>query len=122
MRSDAHELAAALIEIAQMAGLSIRLDEAAIPIRLDGQRACEMLGLDPLYVANKGCSVAFVPEAEAERTLSLPWEIPVSADACLIGQVTTDAPARRVMVTLPTTIGTTRVLDLLIGEQLPRIC
>ncbi|MDQ7041668.1 MAG: hydrogenase expression/formation protein HypE [Rhodothermus sp.] len=113
-------LAAALIEIAQIAGLSIRLDEATIPVRSDVQSACEMLGLDPLYVANEGRFVAFVPEAEAERALSLLREIPVSADACLIGQVTTDAPAG--MVTLHTTIGTTRILDLPSGEQLPRIC
>ncbi len=113
-------LAAALVEIAQTAGLHIQLDETAIPVRPEVQSACELLGLDPLYVANEGRFVAFVPEAEAERALSLLQTEPVSAGARRIGQVTADGPAG--LVTLRTAIGTTRVLDLLSGEQLPRIC
>jgi len=86
-------LAAALVEIAQTAGLHIQLDETAIPVRPEVQSACELLGLDPLYVANEGRFVAFVPEAEAKRALSLLQTEPVSAGARRIGQVTADGPA-----------------------------
>jgi hydrogenase expression/formation protein HypE len=113
-------LAVALVEIAQTAKLHIQLDEMAIPVRPDVQSACELLGLDPLYVANEGRFVAFVPEVEVERALALLRQEPVSSGACVIGRVTTDGPTG--LVTLRTTIGTTRVLDLLSGEQLPRIC
>lgn len=113
-------LAAALIEIAQTAKLCFQLEETAIPVRPEVQSACELLGLDPLYVANEGRFVAFVPETEAARALDVLRKVPVSAGACLIGHVTTDDPNG--LVTLHTAIGTQRILDLLSGEQLPRIC
>jgi hydrogenase expression/formation protein HypE len=81
--------------------------------------ACEILGLDPLYVACEGRLVAFLPQAEAERALALLRALPEGAGAAVIGRVT-DGPAGR--VTLRTALGTTRLLDLLSGEQLPRIC
>ncbi|SHK32638.1 hydrogenase expression/formation protein HypE [Rhodothermus profundi] len=113
-------LAAALIEIAQASGLTIELDETAIPIRPEVQSACELLGLDPLYVANEGRFVAIVPEAEAARALAVLQTEPVSAGACLVGRVIQNGPVG--FVTLRTSLGTTRVLDLFSGEQLPRIC
>jgi len=112
-------LASALVEIAQASGLHIRLEEPAITVREDVRGACELLGFDPLYVANEGRFVAFVPAADAERARQRLAGHPVSAGAVRIG-VVSDAPAGT--VTLRTAFGTTRVVDLLTGEQLPRIC
>lgn len=112
-------LASAVVEIAQAVGLHIRLEETAIPVREDVRGACEILGFDPLYVANEGRFVAFVPEAMADRALRVLQDHWVSADATPIG-VVTDVPAG--LVTLKSRIGATRVVDMLSGEQLPRIC
>lgn len=111
-------LSSALNEIAGAAGLGIAVDEAAVPVRSDVAAACEVLGLDPLYVACEGRMAVFVPPAEAKRVLSLLQSSPLGRDAALIGGVT-DPPAR---VTLTSRIGVSRVLDMLSGEQLPRIC
>lgn len=112
-------LATALIEIAEASGVSIAVWEASVPVREDVQGACEMLGLDPLYVANEGRFVAFLPEDQAEQALALLLRHPVTSGACRIGRVVSAQGAR---VLLESRIGVSRVLDMLSGEQLPRIC
>jgi hydrogenase expression/formation protein HypE len=113
-------LAAGVIEIAQTAGLQAQLDEAAIPVREDILGACEILGFDPLYVANEGRFIAILPSEQAETAVGILRNHEVSRDAVVIGHVSEgEQPG---MVTLRTITGTTRVVDLLSGEQLPRIC
>jgi hydrogenase expression/formation protein HypE len=112
-------LASALNEIAEAAGVKIAVDEKAIPVREDVHAACEMLGLDPLHVANEGRFVAFVASKDAERALKILREHPVSADSRLIGKV---AEKSSPLVTLRSAIGVSRILDMPSGEQLPRIC
>jgi hydrogenase expression/formation protein HypE len=113
-------LASAVIEIAQAAGLEIMADETAIPVRRDVRAACELLGFDPIYVANEGCFVAFVPAADAERALSVMRSHPLGGQACRIGEATGARQHGRVV--MRGIIGTTRLVDMLSGEQLPRIC
>ena len=112
-------LGSALVEIAQVAGLHVRIDETALPVRDDVRGACEILGFDPLYVANEGRFVAFMPAADEYRAREVLRGHAVSAGAIRIGQVTA-TPAG--LVTLKSRIGATRVVDMLSGEQLPRIC
>jgi hydrogenase expression/formation protein HypE len=112
-------LASAVVEIALTAGVSIALDETAIPIDDGVAGACEILGLDPLYVANEGRFVCFVPAVEAERALLTLHSTHVARGAVLAGNVV-DGPAGR--VTMRSRIGARRILDMLSGEQLPRIC
>ena len=112
-------LASALVEIAEASRLSIGIEEALIPVREDVRGACEILGFDPLYVANEGRFVAFVPPAEAGRALDRLRRDPRCIDAAVIGTVQ-DAPAG--LVTMKSRIGATRIVDMLTGEQLPRIC
>jgi len=112
-------LASALHEIATAAGVTLLLDERTIPVSQEVQGACEVLGLDPLYVANEGRFVAFVPEGDAERALDVLRNHAVAKDASLIGKV---GGSDRHAVTIKTVLGTHRILDLLSGEQLPRIC
>jgi len=112
-------LASAVVEIAEAAGVEIALDEAAIPVREDVQGACEILGFDPLYVANEGRFIAFVPPHDAERSLALMRSHPLGAQANVIGQVRANTSGRVVM---RSKIGATRIVDMLSGEQLPRIC
>jgi hydrogenase expression/formation protein HypE len=112
-------LASALNEIAEAAAVQINMDESAIPVREDVQGACEILGLDPLYVANEGRCVAFVAPQDAERALAIMRSPPLGADAGLIGRVTEDHPG---LVTMKSKIGASRIVDMLSGEQLPRIC
>ncbi|MGQ9589480.1 MAG: hydrogenase expression/formation protein HypE [Planctomycetota bacterium] len=112
-------LATALVEIAETARAAVEVDEAAIRVRADVASACEILGFDPLFVANEGRFVAFVPGRDAERALAVLRSHPVSAGASRIGEV---LAAGRPGVTLRTRIGAARVLDMLSGEQLPRIC
>jgi hydrogenase expression/formation protein HypE len=112
-------LATTLIEIARTAGLEIRIDEASIVVSEPVRGACELLGLDPLYVANEGRFVAFVPEDAAPRALAVLRDAPGGADAAIIGRVTTNTSGG---VLLDGLIGATRALDMLSGEQLPRIC
>lgn len=107
-------LTSALVEIAEAANLHVHIREIAVPVRGDVRAACEILGLDPLYVANEGRFIAIVPAHEAARTQQL-----IGTDAVMIGSVD-DSPAG--MVTAESTIGTTRILTMLSGEQLPRIC
>jgi hydrogenase expression/formation protein HypE len=112
-------VATALNEIAEQSGVAIALDEADLPVADAVAAACELIGFDPLHVANEGKLLAIVPEASAQRLLSAMKEMPVAEKACIIGSVTADRPAR---VTLRTRIGGTRLVDMLTGEQLPRIC
>jgi hydrogenase expression/formation protein HypE len=112
-------LASALNEIAVAAGMSITIDERQIPVREDVQGACEMLGLDPLYVANEGRCVAFVGAAEADAALALMRAHPLGAGACAVGHVIPRAVAP---VMMKSRIGASRIVDMLSGEQLPRIC
>jgi hydrogenase expression/formation protein HypE len=112
-------LASALVEIAQASGLHIGIDETAVPVREDVRAACEILGFDPLYVANEGRFIAFVPRDHADRALRVMQAHEVSDQATPIG-VVSETPAG--LVTARSTIGATRIVDMLSGEQLPRIC
>jgi hydrogenase expression/formation protein HypE len=112
-------LASALNEIAGVSRVAVALNESLIPVTDDVRGACEVLGLDPLYVANEGRFVCFVPAAEAERALAVLRSTPVAHGAVLAGHVV-QGPAGR--VTVRSAIGSTRILDMLSGEQLPRIC
>ena len=106
-------------EIAARSRVGIELEEDAIPIREEVQGACEMLGLDPLYVANEGKLLAIVEPTAAEKILEAMRQHPLGRNARIIGTVTDSHPA---MVTLRTRLGTSRIVDLLSGDQLPRIC
>lgn len=110
-------LASTLNEIASAAEVAIEIKETAIPVLEEVKGACEILGFDPLYVANEGRFAVFVPEKDIEKTLSiLQARIP---EACLIGFVKeTSTP----LVTMESTIGAKRIINMLSGEQLPRIC
>jgi hydrogenase expression/formation protein HypE len=112
-------LATSLIEIAESSRLRIEINERDIPVEESVCGACEILGLDPLYLANEGRFVAFVPEAQADKALTLMQSHAVSNRAVRIGTVT---DTRDRLVTLQSRIGTKRVLDMPSGEQLPRIC
>jgi hydrogenase expression/formation protein HypE len=112
-------LATALNEIARQSKVAIRLDEEAIPVKPPVAAACEMLGFDPLYVANEGKLVAIVPSEAVEEVLGAMRSHPYGAEACKIG-VVDEAPAGRIL--MRTAIGGTRVVDVLAGEMLPRIC
>ena len=112
-------LASALIEIAEATGSQCEIEETSIPIREDVRGACEILGFDPLYVANEGRFVVFVPAHEAERTVRQMRAHPLGEQAQIIGTVKKDNPG---LVTMRSRIGATRVVDMLSGEQLPRIC
>jgi hydrogenase expression/formation protein HypE len=113
-------LASALIELASASGLEFALIEAAMPLREDVRAACDILGFDPLYIANEGCFALFVPESQTEAALAVLRRHPLGRQACRIGQVQSACPQGRVI--LQTSIGVKRILDLLSGEQLPRIC
>jgi len=112
-------LASVLNELAVAAKVGITVEESAVPVSEPVRGACELLGLDPLYVANEGRFVAIVPARQAEATLAVMRRHKAASLAAHIGMVT-DHDAS--MVTLRTVVGTHRVLDLLSGEQLPRIC
>jgi len=112
-------LASAVVEIAQAAGLSIRLDESSIPVREDVRGACEILGFDPIYVANEGRFIAIVAPHDADKALGIMREHAVSAESTPIGAV---AASPNGLVTMKSRIGATRIVDMLSGEQLPRIC
>ncbi len=112
-------LASAVVEIAGSAGVHISLDENAIPVSEPVRAACEVLGLDALHVANEGRFIAFVAEKDADRALQALRAHPLGLDAARIGKIT---EGRAGMVTLRTRIGTHSIVDMLSGEQLPRIC
>jgi len=112
-------LSSALNEIAGASGVGMVLDEPAIPIPGPVRAACELLGLDPLQVANEGKLVAIVPAASADAVLAAMRANPAGAEAARIGTVVPDHPG---MVTIRTIVGSERIVDMIVGEQLPRIC
>ncbi|HXQ32126.1 MAG TPA: hydrogenase expression/formation protein HypE [Steroidobacteraceae bacterium] len=112
-------LATTLNEIARQSGVGMSLEERAIPVASGVAAACELLGLDPLYVANEGKLIAIVPASDAEAVLAAFRAHPLGRQAALIGRVTHD-PDQFVQMT--TTLGGRRVVDWLTGDQLPRIC
>jgi len=112
-------VATTLNEIAKNANVGIVLDENAIPVRESVKGACEVLGLDPLYVANEGKLIALVTREMANVVLEQMRQHPLGQDAAIIGEVVQTHPG---MVLMKTEIGGTRVLDVMFGEQLPRIC
>jgi hydrogenase expression/formation protein HypE len=112
-------LTSTVSEIAQSAGVGMLLDEASIPISEEVKGACEILGLDPLYVANEGKLVAIVPPGEADAILAAMRKHPLGEHAAIIGEVTSDHPG---FILMKTRIGGSRVVEMLSGEQLPRIC
>jgi hydrogenase expression/formation protein HypE len=108
-----------LNEIAEAAGLKIAVEQRLIPVQEQVHAVCEMLGLDPLHVANEGRFVAFVPAQDEARALQILRGVGVSAHAALIGKVVEKAAP---LVTLKSELGVSRILDMPSGEQLPRIC
>jgi hydrogenase expression/formation protein HypE len=112
-------VASALNEIAGTSGVGIELAESAIPIPGAVAAACEMLGLDPLYVANEGVLLAIVSAASADRTLAALRSDSLGGEAAIVGEVVAEHPG---LVSLTTAIGGSRIVDLLPGDQLPRIC
>jgi hydrogenase expression/formation protein HypE len=112
-------VATSLNEIARQSRVGIRLEESRLPVRPAVTAACEMLGLEPLYVANEGKVLAFVAPEDADSVLAVMGSHPLGREACAIGEVVEDHPGR---VVLETGIGGTRIVDMLSGEQLPRIC
>jgi hydrogenase expression/formation protein HypE len=112
-------LVSTLNEWAGRAGVGIEVDEPAVPLREEVRGACEILGLDPLYVANEGkVAIAVAPE-QAEMALAALRAHPLGREAAIVGQVTENRPGRVVLCTM---LGAHRILDMLAGEQLPRIC
>lgn len=112
-------LASALNEIADAAGVSIEIDEETLPLRPEVAGVCEILGLDPLYLANEGTLVLFVPADQADAALSAIRATSAGQGAVIIGRVKERAA---LPVTLRTRFGGERIIDMLVGEQLPRIC
>lgn len=112
-------VATSLNEIAEKSGVGIKIFEDSVPVKPEVLGMCELLGLDPLYLANEGKLLAFVDPRDAETVLAVMKENPVAGDACIVGEVISDNPGR---VFMQTRIGGKRIVDMLSGEQLPRIC
>lgn len=112
-------LSSTLNEIAASSQVGMELDESSIPVREEVRGACEMLGLDPMYVANEGKLVAIVAPSAAQDALRALQSHHLGKDAAVIGRVTAEHPRT---VVIRTSFGTTRIVDLLAGDQLPRIC
>ena len=112
-------LASALNEIAQSAQCGITIDEDRLPLREEVKGMCEILGLDPLYLANEGTLVLFVPSDQADAALEAMRATPEGRNACVIGKAVSDHPGT---VAMRTRFGGGRIVDMLVGEQLPRIC
>ena len=112
-------IATVLNEIAAAARHGIELDETAVPLREEVKGFCEILGLDPLYLANEGRLVAVVPPDEAQRALAAMRSHPLGQGSCRIGNVVDRRPG---LVIMHTVLGGQRIVDMLIGDQLPRIC
>jgi len=113
-------LASCLIELAAASRHAIEINETELPIHQDVNSACEILGFEPLYIANEGCFALFVPETQTGQALAALRQHSLGRQASLIGTVKAHHPKGQ--VTLQTAMGISRVLDLLSGEQLPRIC
>ncbi len=112
-------VATVLNEFAQAAGVGIEIEESAVPLREEVKGFCEILGLDPLYLANEGKLVLILPEDRAEAVLAAMRAHPAGAHSAVIGRV---LPAPEGSVVMKTLFGGTRVVDMLVGDQLPRIC
>lgn len=112
-------LASALNEMAGAAGVGIEIDEATLPLRPQVRGVCEILGLDPLYLANEGTLVLFVPESQAQAALSAMQGTAAGIGAAIIGRAVAEHNG---MVVMRTLFGGSRIVDMLVGEQLPRIC
>jgi hydrogenase expression/formation protein HypE len=112
-------LATSLNELAKQSKVSIRIEEEKIPVREEVMAACEMLGLDPLYVANEGKLVAIVPAEDTDKVLAAMRENNYGKRAAIIGEVRAENPGRVVMKTC---LGASRIVDMLVGDLLPRIC
>ncbi len=112
-------LATSLNELAKQSKVSIRIEEEKIPVREEVMAACEMLGFDPLYVANEGKLVAIVPAEDADKVLKAMRKNRYGKDASMIGGVEAEHPGRVVMKTI---LGASRIVDMLVGDLLPRIC
>lgn len=112
-------LASTLNEIAQQSGVGMQLREADIPVKPEVNAACELLGLDPLYVANEGKLIAICAARDAERLLAVMRAHPKGAEAAIIGEVIED---EHNFIQMETSFGGSRIVDWLAGEQLPRIC
>jgi len=112
-------LASALNEMAAEAGVAVEIDETRLPLRPEVAGVCEILGLDPLYLANEGRLVLFCPADQAPAVVAALRALPHGTGACIIGSTLAGPPGR---VTLRTAFGGARLVDMLIGEQLPRIC
>ncbi|MEJ1463416.1 MAG: hydrogenase expression/formation protein HypE, partial [Candidatus Sedimenticola sp. (ex Thyasira tokunagai)] len=112
-------LASTLNELAQQSGVGMKLNEPAIPIKPQVAAACELLGLDPLYVANEGKLICICKQSDAETLLAVMKQHPLGTDAAIIGEVVEDELG---FVQMETSFGGSRVVDWLAGEQLPRIC
>jgi len=112
-------LASALVEVAESAGLAAEVREADIPVREDVSAFCELLGLDPLHVANEGRFIAIVAEQDVAQAIAVLGRFPVSEAAVEIGRFVEGTAG---LVTASSMIGASRVIDRLSGEQLPRIC
>jgi hydrogenase expression/formation protein HypE len=108
-----------LNELAMSSGVGVRIREKALPVRDDVRGACELLGLDPIYLANEGKLLAFVAPEAAERVLAVMRHMEYGENSCIIGEVVADHPGQ---VVLETIIGSARIVDMLHGEPLPRIC
>ncbi len=115
----AEGVAATLNEFAQASNVGIRIFEERIPVKPAVTGACEILGLDPLYVANEGKLIAVVSADKAEALLKAMRQHPLGKDAVIVGDVTSEQPG---MVSMTTRIGGQRIVDMPVGEQLPRIC
>ncbi|MBX2989806.1 MAG: hydrogenase expression/formation protein HypE [Bacteroidetes bacterium] len=112
-------VASVLNELAESSGIGLTIVEERIPLKEEVRGACELLGFDPLYVANEGKLLAIVPKEVAEAVLEAMRSHPLGVDAQIIGEATMDHPR---IVVMKSRIGGTRVVDMLSGEQLPRIC
>ena len=112
-------LATTLNELAEQSKVGIRIEEAQIPVKDAVLGACEMLGFDPLYVANEGKMIAIVAAEDADKILKAMRKHPYGKDATIIGEVITNHPGRVAMKTL---LGSSRIVDMLVGDLLPRIC
>ncbi|HUE87657.1 MAG TPA: hydrogenase expression/formation protein HypE [Vicinamibacterales bacterium] len=112
-------VSSALHELAAASNVGMRLSELAIPVRPEVRGACEILGLDPLYVANEGKAIAIVPAGATEAVVAAMRAHPLGADTAVIGEVVADHPG---MVVMRSRVGGERVVTMLAGEQLPRIC
>ena len=112
-------LSSALNELADASKVGVHVTESTLPVRVEVKGACEMLGLDPMYVANEGKLIAVVPAEDCEKLLATMRNHPLGRNSAVIGQIVADYPG---MVIMKSLVGGERVVTLLAGEQLPRIC